>query len=62
MIVELKWNKSAEGAISQIKRREYVKSLEGYGGQALLVGINYNKENKQHQCVIEEMDMKGEEQ
>lgn len=54
LVVELKWDQSAEGAINQIKKKEYVKSLEGYGGQLLLVGINYNKESKEHQCLIEE--------
>ena len=55
IIVELKWNVSAEGAISQIKKREYIKSLEDYKGNMLLVGVNYSKENKEHQCVIEEV-------
>lgn len=53
MIVELKWNKSAEGAIAQIKSKNYVQALEGYKGEVLLVGINYDKEKKEHQCVIE---------
>ena len=56
MIIELKYNKTAEGAIAQIKRRQYVKSLEAYKGRILLVGINYQKddEDKNHICVIEE--------
>lgn len=58
LIVELKWDKSAEGAISQIKNREYMKSLEGYAGQLFLVGINYKKESKKHQCMIEEKIIK----
>ncbi|XCP85437.1 AAA family ATPase [Roseburia hominis] len=53
IIVELKWNKTVAGAISQIKERKYVKALENYGGELLLVGINYDKANKIHQCVIE---------
>lgn len=55
MIVELKWNRSAEGAIAQIKERKYVKALEEYSGNILLVGINYDKESKKHECVIEEV-------
>ena len=54
LVVELKWDKSAEGAISQIKKKEYCKSLEEYQGNLLLVGVNYNKKTKEHACVIEE--------
>lgn len=53
MIVELKWDKSAEGAIAQIKDKRYVKALENYQGNLLLVEINYDKETKAHCCVIE---------
>jgi hypothetical protein len=53
MIVELKWDKTAEGAINQIKEKHYVKSLEGYNGEILLVGINYDKDSKKHSCIIE---------
>lgn len=56
LVVELKWDKSAQGAISQIRNREYVKSLNSYAGRLLLVGINYDKESKKHQCVIEERE------
>ena len=52
MVVELKWNQSAEGAIAQIKDRQYTDWLEGYTGNILLVGINYDKK-KGHTCVIE---------
>lgn len=56
MIVELKYNGSAEGAIAQIKKQQYVKSLEAYKGNLLLVGINYCREDrdKRHTCIIEE--------
>ena len=53
MIVELKWNKTAEGAITQIKNKNYVQALDGYKGEVLLVGINYDNEKKEHQCAIE---------
>lgn len=53
LVVELKWDKSAEGAIAQIKEKQYCKSLEEYAGNILLVGINYNKETKEHSCLIE---------
>ena len=52
-VVELKWDKSAEGAIKQIKDKQYVKALENYGGKVLLVGVNYDTNTKKHSCVIE---------
>lgn len=54
MIVELKWNKNAEGAIKQITDRNYPKILTNYGGKILLVGINYDDDTKVHDCKIEE--------
>jgi hypothetical protein len=54
MVVELKWDKSAEGAIKQIKEKEYSKVFENYSGEVLLVGINYDKESKVHTCIIEQ--------
>jgi len=53
MVVELKRNHSAEGAIAQIKNKQYVKALEEYKGKLLLVGINYDRDTKEHSCVIE---------
>ncbi|MDO5411838.1 MAG: AAA family ATPase, partial [Lachnospiraceae bacterium] len=54
LVVELKWNQTAEGAISQIKEKNYCASLEEYHGNILLVGINYDKKTREHQCSIEE--------
>lgn len=54
LVVELKCNKSAEGAIAQIKNKNYCKSLEEYQGNLLLVGVNYSKKTREHTCVIEE--------
>jgi hypothetical protein len=53
IIIELKWDKSKFGAIEQIKHKEYVASLDGYSGDILLVGINYDKNKKKHECAIE---------
>jgi hypothetical protein len=53
MVIELKVNKSAEGAISQIKNRNYPQVLEGFGSDILLVGVNYDEKSKKHTCVIE---------
>ncbi len=53
IIIELKWDKSAVGAIEQIKEKQYGNALKDYQGNLLLVGINYNKTTKKHECVIE---------
>ena len=53
LVVELKWDKDARGAIEQIKEREYCKSLEGYEGNIILVGVNYEVKSKEQTCVIE---------
>jgi len=53
LVVELKWNKSAVGAIRQIRDRQYPRALEGYGGELLLVGINYDKGSREYVCRIE---------
>ncbi len=55
MIVELKYDKSAEGAIEQIKKKHYVDCLNDYSGEVLLVGVNYDKGDKQHTCKIEKI-------
>ena len=51
--IELKFNHSADTAIDQIKRKEYPMKIAEYTGDLLLVGINYDKETKQHTCKIE---------
>ena len=57
LLLELKWDKTAEGAISQIKNRRYISALDEYKGNVLLVGINYEKKSKKHQCRIEKFEM-----
>ena len=52
LIVELKWNKSAEGAIQQILKKQYFQNLEDYSGNMLLVGINYDLKTRKHECKI----------
>lgn len=56
LVIELKWNESAEGAIAQIEKKKYPESLENFGGDILLVGISYNKEapagERKHTCKI----------
>ncbi|MGN0484492.1 MAG: AAA family ATPase [Lachnospiraceae bacterium] len=53
LLVELKWNQNAKTALQQIKDKKYPQSLLQYTGNLLLVGINYDKKSKVHQCVIE---------
>ena len=53
LVIELKYNQSTDTAISQIKRKNYPAKLADYAGDILLVGINYDKESKQHTCIIE---------
>ena len=55
MIVELKWNKTAESAIQQIKENNYPELMSDYVGEMILVGINYDVETKEHSCKIEKI-------
>ncbi|MEZ3436559.1 MAG: ATP-binding protein [Lachnospiraceae bacterium] len=55
LIIELKWNKTEKGAIAQIKERNYPAVLEGFEGELVLVGINYNEKTKRHTCSIEKI-------
>lgn len=58
LVIEMKWNQSAEGAIAQIKDRRYPDALKDFGGNILLVGINYDKDaqagKRKHECIIEQ--------
>lgn len=56
LIVELKWNQNAQTALQQIREKQYPDSILDYTGDVLLVGINYNKKTKSHDCVIEELE------
>ena len=58
MLIELKWDKTYGGAIKQIKERNYPSVLSGYGGDIILVGINYDSSTDEHSCVIERLSMK----
>lgn len=55
MIIELKWDKNVIGAISQIYEKNYPKDLKGYQGEVLIVGMNYDKNTKEHDCKIEKI-------
>jgi len=53
MIIELKWNKTSETALQQIKDKRYQAILKPYAGRLLLVGINYDEKTGRHSCAIE---------
>ena len=53
LVIELKWDHSAQGAITQIKQKQYCESLKEYHGNLLLVGINYDTKSRIHTCKIE---------
>ena len=62
VILELKVDKTPEYAISQIKEKQYALRFKGklaekqqFTGRILAVGINYDKETKQHRCKVEEI-------
>jgi hypothetical protein len=61
-VVELKWNQSADGAISQIKEKQYIMAFRNkigsdpvydHCGRILAVGIGYDKNMKEHSCKVE---------
>ena len=56
LVIELKFNHSADTAICQIKQKNYPSKIADYTGDILLVGISYDKETKQHACKIEKYD------
>jgi hypothetical protein len=55
ILIELKWDKTAIGAIAQIRSKNYPEKVSEYTGNILLVGINYDKKSKKHDCVIDEL-------
>lgn len=58
LVIELKNDDAAETAIEQIKARNYPDVIKDFGGDVLLVGISYEKKDrdKKHRCVIEEIE------
>lgn len=60
LLIELKYDKTAQTAADQIRDRNYPQKLEHYEGNLLLVSVNYDKEiassdssYKRHTCRIE---------
>ena len=59
IVVELKWDKDAEGPIAQIKERNYTQKVFEYTKDVILVGINYDPRTKEHHCTIENVSAPG---
>ncbi|SFC74681.1 AAA family ATPase [Butyrivibrio sp. YAB3001] len=57
LLIELKVNDSAEGAISQVKERNYPKIFENLDGELLMCGISYDSKTKKHECKIEKVEL-----
>jgi hypothetical protein len=58
LLLELKWDKDADTAITQIHNKQYPDALRTWakaqGGPGLtLLGISYDKQTREHSCVIE---------
>jgi len=56
ILIEFKYDDSAEEAIKQIKEKEYFKRYTGQYRNIILVGINYSTITKDHQCLIERLN------
>ncbi|MDO5350937.1 MAG: AAA family ATPase [Lachnospiraceae bacterium] len=56
MLIELKWDKSVDKAITQIKEKQYPEIMKkfDYEGKLLLIGLNYSTKTGKHTCKIEE--------
>ncbi|MBQ9981303.1 MAG: AAA family ATPase [Oscillospiraceae bacterium] len=55
LVIELKWDETADTAINQIKSNNYPAILSDYIGEIILVGIGYDMKTKQHSCMIEKI-------
>ena len=55
MVIELKWNRTAETALAQVRDRDYPAVLREWGGPVLLVGVSYDAKTKVHSCRIERL-------
>ena len=56
IVVELKWNKTSEAAIEQIRNNEYPEVLKEFSSEVIMVGINYDPKAKEHSCKIERIE------
>lgn len=54
MVIELKYNNSADNALEQIKQKNYTEKLSAFSGDILLIGISYD-DSKGHTCIIKKI-------
>ena len=57
VVLELKYDKSTDTAITQIHKRRYAGTIKAFIGDVVLVGINYDKTTKLHECKIDRMHL-----
>ena len=55
LLIELKYDQSAESALTQIKDKNYPEGLRDYHGEIILAGLKYSPKSKEHQCLIEKI-------
>ena len=55
IVLELKYDQDADTAINQIKQKNYPERVVPYTKNLLLVGINYDKQQKTHTCRIKRL-------
>ena len=54
VVIELKWDKSAAGALNQIKEKNYGSALKRLSGKSAIgLELIYDRVTKKHECVIE---------
>ena len=56
ILIEFKYDCSAEEALKQIKTREYYKRYTDLYSNVILAGISYSRKTKDHRCLIERLD------
>ena len=56
ILIEFKYDSSAEEAIGQIKTKEYFKRYVRQYRNIIIVGISYSSKTKDHRCLIEKLD------
>jgi hypothetical protein len=57
MLIELKWDRAAVTALTQMQERRYPAALAPYatengGAGILLVGVSYDRDSREHECLI----------
>ncbi len=57
LLIELKVNSSSEGALAQIKEKNYPKIFENVDNDIILCGISYDPKTKAHSCRIEKIKL-----